>query len=102
LMPGSLDGLSGIITGGARGIGSGLAAAFAQAGARVAVVDQSEEGVASAHALGNDSFGLVGDVSDEASVQQTFAEANERLGRLDFLVNNAGVRQIKPFIELTL
>jgi NAD(P)-dependent dehydrogenase (short-subunit alcohol dehydrogenase family) len=101
-MSGSLDGLSGIITGGARGIGGGLAAAFADAGARVAVLDQSDDVLASAQALANGSFGLVADVSDEASVKRAFAEVNERVGRIDFLVNNAGVRQIKPFVELTL
>jgi NAD(P)-dependent dehydrogenase (short-subunit alcohol dehydrogenase family) len=97
-----LEGLSGVITGGASGIGEGLVHAFIAAGARVAVLDQSEGVVAAGEALGGDSFGIQADVSDEASVDRAFAQAHERFGRLDFLVNNAGVRQIKPFVELEL
>lgn len=97
-----LEGLSGIITGAASGIGAGLAQAFSETGARLAMVDRLPDVAASAQQLGGDVFGLTADVSDEASVQAAFAEAHERLGRIDFLVNSAGVRQIKPFVELTL
>jgi NAD(P)-dependent dehydrogenase (short-subunit alcohol dehydrogenase family) len=97
-----LEGLSGVITGGASGIGASLVQAFSTAGARLAVLDLSEEVVASTEALGGGSFGIQADVSDEAAVDRAFAQAHERFGTIDFLVNNAGVRQIKPFVELEL
>jgi NAD(P)-dependent dehydrogenase (short-subunit alcohol dehydrogenase family) len=99
---GQLHGLSGVITGAASGIGAGLAQAFSAAGARIALLDVSPEVIALAEGLGEGAFGLTVDVSDERQVDQAFATVDQRLGRIDFLVNNAGVRQIKPFVDLSL
>jgi len=85
---GQLDGLRGIVTGGASGIGAGLAGAFEAAGATVERWDVAE------------GDGIVAcDVVDPAAVAEATSGAAERLGRIDFLVNNAGVRAQGPFLD---
>jgi NAD(P)-dependent dehydrogenase (short-subunit alcohol dehydrogenase family) len=98
-MSGALDGRAGVITGGASGIGRALADAFAAAGARVAVLDLTGAEQAAAE-LGGGAVALTADVTDDAAVAAAFAEAAERLGRLDFLVNSAGIRHVARFTEL--
>ncbi len=88
-MSGQLEGLSGIITGAGSGIGAGLAEAFAAAGATLDLWDVSEgEGITATV-----------DVSDPAAVAAATREAVDRLGKVDFLVNNAGVRVQAAFLE---
>jgi 3-oxoacyl-[acyl-carrier protein] reductase len=83
-----------VITGGARGIGKGAAEAFAQAGARVWVVDIDEkEGDAVAKAIrgrGGQAAFLTCDMIDAAQVKRTFQHIITDGGRLDILVNCAG------------
>jgi NAD(P)-dependent dehydrogenase (short-subunit alcohol dehydrogenase family) len=81
-----------LVTGGASGIGWAAARAFADRGARVAVADLREE-VASGRAgeLGADHLGVGGDVSDEAAVDRMVGAAASAFGRLDVLVNCAGL-----------
>lgn len=95
---GALSGRAGVITGGASGIGLGLSAAFAGAGADVAIFDVSGAAQAAA-GLGGTALGLAGDVTDDVRVAEAFAEVAERFGRFDFLVNDAGIRHIAPFAE---
>ena len=83
-----LAGLRGVITGAASGIGAGLATAFEQAGATVERWDLAE---------GEKTVAC--DVTDPDVVAQVTAGAIERLGRVDFLVNNAGVRAQGPFLD---
>jgi 3-oxoacyl-[acyl-carrier protein] reductase len=83
-----------VITGGARGIGKGAAEAFAEAGARVYVIDMDEtggEGVVRAirNAGGKASF-VAADVTDAARVKGAFERIVSEAGRLDVLVNCAG------------
>jgi NAD(P)-dependent dehydrogenase (short-subunit alcohol dehydrogenase family) len=86
-----LDARAAIVTGGARGIGLGIAECLVEAGARVALVDiDADEAKRAAEALGADHLGLGADVSDENAAAETVARAAEQFGRLDFLVNNAG------------
>jgi NAD(P)-dependent dehydrogenase (short-subunit alcohol dehydrogenase family) len=93
-----VEGRVGVVTGGARGIGNGIAEAFVAAGARVAVLDT--DGVQEAAAtLGGGTIGLTADVTDEAAVADAFATAHEQLGGLDFLINNAGIRHQVPFVD---
>ena len=73
-----------IVTGGARGIGAGVAGALAQAGCAVTVVDRSSGVAAVAEQLGGSAF--VGDVADADFVRDVVAA----VGRVDILVNNAG------------
>ena len=98
-MSGALDGKAGVITGGGSGIGRALADAFTAAGATVAVLDLTGADAAAAE-LGGGAIALTADVTDEAAVAAAFAEAAERLGRLDFLVNSAGIRHVARFTEL--
>lgn len=82
-----------MVTGGGRGIGKAIARMFAAEGARVVVTARSEGEIAdTAHeivAVGGEAVAVRCDVSDEASVARMVAEAVERWGRVDVLVNNA-------------
>ncbi len=87
---GKLDDRIAIITGAASGIGQGMAELFAAEGATVVVADiQDEPGRALADALGGTYLHC--DVTDPAAVEQLIQEAVDRHGRIDVLVNNAGI-----------
>ena len=94
-----LSGKTAIVTGGASGMGRGVALNFAEEGASVAVLDRNEAGaqeVAQAAAeSGGKTIGLACDVGDEAAVKSTFAAAAEALGDIDILVNNAGIDTVE-------
>ena len=95
-----------IVTGGNGGIGLGMARGLARAGATVMVAardaGKSAEAVRELRALGSDAFAVDVDVSDEASVAAMVATTVERYGRLDILINNAGMSIRKPVQELAL
>jgi 3-oxoacyl-[acyl-carrier protein] reductase len=82
-----------VVTGSARGIGAATAKRFADEGASVAVLDLDEDAAAaSAAGLGAEkAVGVACDVADAASVQAAVARVVEELGKVDVLVNNAGV-----------
>ena len=84
-MHASMTGLSAIVTGGASGIGAAAAHALAERGAAVAVLDLRPEAADPAFT------GIACDVGDDASVRRAVAEAAERLGGIDVVVNNAGI-----------
>jgi NADP-dependent 3-hydroxy acid dehydrogenase YdfG len=88
------------ITGGARGIGRATAAALIAQGARVAIGD-IEVALAeqTAQELGGGTIGLPLDVTDRASFEKFVTDAEDALGPLDVLINNAGIMPIGPFIE---
>lgn len=99
-MSDELAGKSGIVTGAARGIGEAIAVAFADAGARVAAFDQDGDGArALAERLGPEALAFEVDVTDEAAVGAAVEEVAASFGRIDFLVNNAGVRHTAPVAE---
>ena len=80
-----------IVTGGARGIGEGIARVMAESGAQVAIFDlDGEQAAQTAAALPNGCIGVACDVADESAVASAVADAVRRLGGLDILVNNAG------------
>ena len=81
-----------LVTGGASGLGRAAAEALIAAGARVVLVDvNAETGAATAAALGNAAVFAQADVSDEAQVQAAIALALSAFGRLDGVVNAAGI-----------
>jgi gluconate 5-dehydrogenase len=96
-----LAGRAGIVTGATQGIGRGIAEAFTAAGARVAILDVDGAQQA-AEEVGGETIGLTGDVTDAPRVEAAFQEVLDAFGRLDFLVNNAGVRHIAPIVEHSL
>jgi len=81
-----------IVTGGARGIGAAIAQRLAGEGARVALWDiDAAAGAAAAKALGLSHLAVAVDVSREASVEDAARRTVEAFGRIDLLVNNAGI-----------
>jgi gluconate 5-dehydrogenase len=100
----SLEGKVALITGGAGGIASGLARGFAAAGARIILADRNEavhQRVREFREAGADAHALVFDVTDQQAVAGAVQEAVAKCGRLDIVVNNAGVIVRTPFLELT-
>ena len=88
------------ITGGARGIGRATAVALVRKGAKVALGDvDAEQAERTAAELGGGTIALPLDVTDRASFERFLDEAEERLGPLDVLVNNAGIMQLGRFEE---
>ncbi|WP_210506947.1 SDR family NAD(P)-dependent oxidoreductase [Naasia sp. SYSU D00057] len=87
-MSGEFAGLTAVVTGGASGIGLATALAFADRGARVAVLDLNPEG------LDERLTGFVADVSDRASVDAAIAQVGEAFGGIDIVVNNAGISAV--------
>ncbi len=84
-MAAEFDGLVALVTGGASGIGAAVATVLTKLGAQVAALDR--EPGAGAHEV----LQVHADVTDDASVQQAIAGLTERFGRLDIVVNNAGI-----------
>ena len=98
----SLAGKIAAITGGASGIGSAIAEMFVQKGATIAVLDLLEEQAqARAKELGNNSTAFVVDVTSSESVNRAVASVKEHFGRIDILVNSAGIVALDPAEEVT-
>ena len=95
-----------IVTGGDGGIGLAICKRLASEGARVVVVsrnqDHLDKAIPDVKAAGApDVWGSVCDVGEEAQVEATVNGTLERFGRLDVVVNNAGLMEFKPLEELT-
>ena len=87
-----MDGKVAVVTGGASGIGAAIAQRFVEEGGRCVLVDiQDDAGQAMATELGPDATYVHGDVSAEDDVSGAVAAAVERYGRIDCMVNNAGI-----------
>jgi 3-oxoacyl-[acyl-carrier protein] reductase len=87
----NLKGQSAIVTGGARGIGLGIAARLAAEGAKVSLWDLNFSSLGAKTNGFIPSLTQVVDVADLCSVEKAFAEAVETLGNIDIFVNNAGI-----------
>ncbi len=97
-----VSGVHVVITGGSRGIGQMIATGFATAGAKVVISSRNAEAAGQAQRdlrAHGDVTAIVGDVSSPAAARALAAEASELLGRVDVLVNNAGVTWGAPLDE---
>ncbi|MFP5229666.1 MAG: glucose 1-dehydrogenase [Acidobacteriota bacterium] len=95
-----------VVTGASKGIGAGIAKGLAAEGAAVVVNYASskadaEKVVAEIKAKGGKAVAVQGDVAKAADVERIFAETKKAFGRLDVLVNNAGVYEFAPIENVT-
>jgi NAD(P)-dependent dehydrogenase (short-subunit alcohol dehydrogenase family) len=95
-----IEGRVAVVTGASSGIGSALAEGLARAGARVVLAARRQERTAALAerlcAAGSEAVALSCDVAREADVDRLVAETLARMGRVDVLVNNAGVTEVIP------
>jgi NAD(P)-dependent dehydrogenase (short-subunit alcohol dehydrogenase family) len=95
-----------IITGGGRGIGRAIAIGFAKEGAKIVVTARTREEIESvANEINNSGgkcIGICCDVSDEKQVKEMIEQTYREFGRIDVLVNNAGIGHVKPVYAIPL
>ncbi len=94
-----------LVTGGAQGIGLGIAQAYLEAGASVAVCDRNEEGLKNTvddlkTNFSEKVYGIVADISKEEDIKRMVAEAIQKFSKIDILVNNAGLSGINYFWDM--
>lgn len=97
-----IAGKTAIVTGGASGIGAAIVAAFAAKGARVAVLDLNVEVSAAAATRYPGAMSAACNVADPASVETSVAAVERDFGRIDILVNSAGIVDLAPAVEIGL
>jgi 3-oxoacyl-[acyl-carrier protein] reductase len=94
-----------IVTGAAAGIGAGVGRLFAAEGAHVFLVDLDGAGVkkvaADVQAEGGSAFGFAANARDREAMAKVVDDAVTRFGRIDVLINNAGIYPRQPFLEMT-
>ena len=103
---GKLNGKVAVVTGASKGIGAGIAKAFGAEGASVVVNYASDKAgadrtVAEIVKAGGKAIAVKASVAEEADVKHLFAETRKAFGKLDVLVNNAGVYQFAPLEQVT-
>jgi 3-oxoacyl-[acyl-carrier protein] reductase len=98
-----------IITGAGQGIGRTFAKAFATAGARVVIAELNEQKAAAVSEeimkAGGEAFAVTTDVADEASIKEMVEVVEDEYGRIDVLINNAGIfstLEMRPFDQIPL
>ncbi len=100
-----LNGRVAIVTGAGRGIGRGIAVMLAQCGADVAVVDLNGENAESVaeevRSLGRHAIARAVDVSRQPDLNEVVQSIANKLGRLDIAVNNAGIVEVRRFLDVT-
>jgi len=103
---GKLAGKTAVITGASKGIGAGIAKAFAKEGANVVVnyaraKDDAEKVSAEIQKSGGKAIAVQADVSRQSDVDRLFEVAKKTFGSVDILVNNAGVYEFAPIEQIT-
>ena len=100
-----LTGQTALVTGASRGIGQEIAVALARAGADVAITARDVTSLTACASeiakLGRKAVPLALDVRDVAQVDKAIGAAAEQLGGLSILVNNAGIEEVKPSLDVT-
>jgi len=93
-----------VVTGGAQGIGRRTSELLAERGYRIAIIDLREPGatVRAIEEAGGEVFGFGGDITDDATVGGFAAQVITRFGRVDVLVNNAGISHIAAAEETSV
>jgi NAD(P)-dependent dehydrogenase (short-subunit alcohol dehydrogenase family) len=99
---GELDGKVAVITGAGSGMARASAQVFVREGARVLAVDVSGREKETADALGDAVTPFHCDVTDEAQVEAMFAAALEKFGRVDAVLNVAGIADAQPLADVTM
>src|SRR6185369_16561769 len=103
-MPGQFEGKVAVITGGSRGIGRAIAAAFAREGAQTVIASSSEANLAAAAKTvaqaGTAPLTVTADLRKLEGCQQVLARVQERFKRCDILVNSAGATKAGNYLEL--
>ncbi|MDN7240916.1 SDR family oxidoreductase [Planococcus sp. N028] len=102
-----LTGKVALVTGGGRGIGRETSLLLASYGANVAVCARNEEECnevvqAIEQQFGLEAIAVICDVGDEGAVDQAIEQVKQRFGKIDILINNAGVMSMKPLTELSV
>lgn len=102
-----LDGRVALITGGSKGLGESMAVALAQAGARVVINSRTQSDcndVASQirDSTGVESVGISADITQESAVDELFGKVVDHFGRLDVVINSAGINIRHPIEEFPL
>src|SRR4051812_42063788 len=96
-MPASLSGRVALVTGASSGFGEATALAFAEAGAKIAICARRRDRLdALAQRIGRDVLVIEADLSKEAEAVRAVRETEQHFGRLDILINNAGVMYLGP------
>ncbi|MGD9629005.1 MAG: 2-dehydro-3-deoxy-D-gluconate 5-dehydrogenase KduD [Pyrinomonadaceae bacterium] len=99
----SLAGKAALVTGASRGIGKTIAIALGEAGADVACHSRTEDGAAEAieavKNLGRKAVSVVGDMADKDAPKRVAAAALAELGKIDILINNAGMIRRSPAVD---
>ena len=103
---GKLNGKVAVVTGASRGIGRGIAERLAKEGASIVVnytrnADEAKKVVAEIEALGTKAVAVQADVGKVSDVRRLFQETHKAFGRLDILINNAGIFWAKPVADVT-
>jgi NAD(P)-dependent dehydrogenase (short-subunit alcohol dehydrogenase family) len=100
----SLSGRRAFVTGASRGIGRAIAEGLAKAGADVAIAARTSDGLAETaamiEAMGRNAIPAVMDVSRVEDCRSAVANAADALGGLDILINNAGIEQVSPSLDV--
>jgi len=102
----SLDGKVSIITGASRGIGAGIARAFAAEGCQVVGIGRNVEAlkavVGDIESKGGRCTPIIADVTDPNQLNNAVEQVLEKFGKIDILVNNAGIALYKPCLEMSV
>ena len=101
-----LQGRVAVVTGASSGIGEACARSFVEKGAKVVLAARRAERLSALveklEAMGGEALPVTTDVTDEAAVDNLFAQAVERFGSVDVLINNAGIADSTPVDEMPL